>query len=446
MKSKMLLVLTVIAAGLFTSCSQEENLIANETNQQTPETGAFRVIEEQELTAEQLFAATMGQIENKVDEEQFQNIHRLYTEANAALPTVEGNSNGRAKAPSLLPALYKTVRITYPTTDQDGKTVQASALIVYPLLKKIKNVMLINHGTHIGFMLVPSQYTSVEGIMAATGSLCIMPDYIGLGATASHPDLYLNHGVHGVNSVDALITLLDFAQAKRLPLDTNFKSYILGYSQGGSVSLASLREVQRRDKATQQRLHLAKVFCGDGPYDLRRTFETYVEDMKNGKQIGLGAVIPSVINSMFNSYPSEVADMRYEDFFTPWALKTGVPQAIRDNKEGIFDMILKFAGKNLDDILNMEYCESHPDHLNRLLELMDRQNLCEGWKPEYPVKLMHCNPDEVVPFSNFQEAVEKLGNEKVETEVLELKLIKEPLLQHIYGMTVMLEQVLSGNW
>lgn len=40
--------------------------------------------------------------------------------------------------------------------------------------------------------------------------------------------------------------------------------------------------------------------------------------------MGLGAVIPLVINSMFNSYPSEVADMNYEDFFTPWALSTGV--------------------------------------------------------------------------------------------------------------------------
>lgn len=51
--------------------------------------------------------------------------------------------------------------------------------------------------------------------------------------------------------------------------------------------------------------------------------------------MGLGAVIPLVINSMFNSYPSEVADMNYEDFFTPWALSTGVPQHIRANREGL---------------------------------------------------------------------------------------------------------------
>ena len=45
-------------------------------------------------------------------------------------------------------------------------------------------------------------------------------------------------------------------------------------------------------------------------------------------------LIPTVINSMFNSYPEEMAGINYEDFFTAWALKTGVPQAIRQNKEG----------------------------------------------------------------------------------------------------------------
>ena len=37
---------------------------------------------------------------------------------------------------------------------------------------------------------------------------------------------------------------------------------------------------------------------------------------------------------MFNSYPEEMAGINYEDFFTAWTLKTGVPQAIRQNKEG----------------------------------------------------------------------------------------------------------------
>lgn len=94
---------------------------------------------------------------------------------------------------------------------------------------------------------------------AIVPALCILPDYIGLGSSAKHPDLYLNHEVHGRTSVDALLTLLDFAKARKLPLDSNYKTTIFGYSQGGSVSLASLRRVQELDAATQSRLHLQHV-------------------------------------------------------------------------------------------------------------------------------------------------------------------------------------------
>ena len=164
--------------------------------------------------------------------------------------------------------------------------------------------------------------------------------------------------------------------------------------------------------------------------------------------MGLGSVIPLVINSMFNSYPSEVTDMRYEDFFTPWALSTVVPQAVKNNSENVIDMMLKFNGKSLGDILNMEYITEHPDHLAKLLELMDRQNLCHGWQPQYSLKLLHANPDGVVPFSNFEEAVAGLSNNYVETKVINNNsiLLSDPLLQHISGMVVMLEEILSGRF
>ena len=151
---------------------------------------------------------------------------------------------------------------------------------------------------------------------------------------------------------------------------------------------------------------------------------------------------------MFNSYPTEVADLDYEDFFTDWALSTGVPQAIKNNSENVIDMLVKFNGKNLDQILNMEYTEAHPDHLDRLLELMDRQNLCQGWQPEYSLKLLHGNPDGVVPFSNFEEAVAGLSNEKVETKVVDIntKILSNPLLQHVYGRLVMVEEVLAWKF
>lgn len=431
--------LAVVAMGL-ASCSQDD-VVKSAKVDETP-VKDFTVLEENEMTSDQLFEGSMAGMDAFAGMDIYDQVRNAFEEANNRLVSVSD-----VQTRGIVPALYKTVRVEYQTTDQDMKPVTASALIVYPILKRINKVMLINHGTQIGFMMIPTSYTSVEGIMAATGALCIMPDYIGLGSSRKHPDLYLNHDVHGRTSVDALLTLLDYAKVKRLPLDSNYKSYIFGYSQGGSVSLASLREIQRRDAATQKRINLSQVFCGDGPYDLRRTFETYMEDYENGKEMGLGAVIPLVINSMFNSYPEELKNLRYEDFFTAEALRTGVPQAIRANREGVIDMMLKLAGWKLNRILNLPYIQNNPDDLELLLSAMDRQNLCKGWKPEYCVKLLHCNPDGVVPFSNFEEAVECLKNENMQTEVVNIntKIIRDPLLQHIYGMLVMLTEILGDK-
>jgi len=437
MKFSRIITIAVLSLGLV-ACNNKESLEiidpAVELAQQS-----FRVIEEQEVSAEDLFASTMGNLQGTIGDDLYNRVQKSFRASNEELlPLAESDTKA-------LTLLYKTVKVTYETLDQDNKPVQASALIVYPLLKKITEVMLINHGTQIGIAMIPTKYTSVEAIMAATGALCILPDYIGLGTTSDHPDLYLNHEVHGRTSVDALLALLDYAKAKKLNLDSNYKSYILGYSQGGSVSLASLRRVQQLDPATQARLHLQKVFCGDGPYDLRRTFETYVEEMNEGKDMALGTVAPLVLNSMFNSYPSEVTDINYEDFFTEWALSTGVPQAIKANKETVIDMMLKFNGAKLDKILDFDYFEANPEHLERLLSLMDRQNLCRGWEPQYRLKLLHCNPDGVVPFSNFEEASVELANEYLETEVVNISESMPALLQHIYGMLVMIEEVLGGE-
>lgn len=440
MRKKLLIALSIILAGL-TSCENKEILDTQEMNQSSEP--SFIVLDESEVTEQELYEMTIGDMKKSVDADIFESVDKVYKEANQNQVAEQG-----ATTKALAPLLYKVVRIEYKTLDQNMAPVNASALIVYPLLRKMNKVMLINHGTQIGFAMIPTQYTSVEAIMAATGALCILPDYIGLGSTSDHPDLYLNHEVHGRTSVDALIALLDYAKAKKLALDNSYKSYIVGYSQGGSVSLASLRRVQQLDMNTQKRINLDKVYCGDGPYDLRRTFETYMEEYKQGKKMGLGSVVPLVINSMFNSYPSEVADMNYEDFFTEWALSTGVPQAVKNNRENIIDMMLKFNGKSLGDILNMEYITEHPDHLAKLLELMDRQNLCHGWQPQYKLKLLHGDPDGVVPFSNFEEAVGGLSNSYVETKVISNKsiLLSDPLLQHINGMVVMLEEILSGKF
>lgn len=425
-----------LLVGMLSSCSNEDVQESSLTERhEVVETSNFTVIDENEVTEEQLFDNAVSAVKDEAAAAQLGKLKAAFKDSFAQLDDSEDATRG------FVPAIYKTVHVTYETLDEANHPVNASALIVYPLFKKIKNVMLINHGTHLGALMVPTNNTSIEAVMAATGSLCILPDYIGMGDTSDHPDLYLNAEVHGRTSVDALFALLDYARQKKLSLNSNYNTYILGYSQGGAVSLASLRRVQQLDAYAQSRLHLKKVYCGDGPYDLRLTFETYLDDFENGKDIALGTVIPTSINSIFNSYPVEMAGINYEDFFTDWALQTGVPQAIRQNRETIADMIIKWNGVSLDKILDFNYINSHPEHFQRLLQMLDRQNLCKGWKPEYPLKFIHSNPDGVVPFANFEVAYANLKNNYVEEPLIITPNTNNAILQHVNGMLKMIEEV-----
>jgi hypothetical protein len=104
-------------------------------------------------------------------------------------------------------------------------------------------------------------------------------------------------------------------------------------------------------------------------------------------------------------------------------------------------MIIKWNGAPLNKILNFDYLNAHPEHLDRLLMVMDRQNLCKGWMPKYRLKLIHSNPDGVVPFANFEEAYANLKNNYVEEPTIITPKTNNALLQHINGMLVMIEEV-----
>jgi len=425
-----------LAALCLIACSKEDPV---------QEKVSYTVVEEFEISAGELLSDAVSSLQGDEYKQIVSDLSEAWNTAVEELQSANGSDESNC--------LFKIARINYSTKDEAGKDVTVSSLLIYPRLGVIDKVMLVNHGTHIGNMMVPSYYTAVEMIISANGGLCMFPDYIGVGASSSHKDLYLNAEVHGTTSTDALLVALKYAEDKDLYLDEDFDTYVMGYSQGGSVSLATLRQIQRLSDEEQEKLHLKKVICGDGPYDLRQTFDTYVEDEEEGKPMGLPSVIPNVINSMFNSYPDLLAEWKYKDFFTDYAWETGVPQSIADNTVSALDMVLTFKGDYLSDILNMDFIEKNPKAYEDLLSCMDRQNLCNGndlsanWMPEYPLHFIHCNPDGVVPYSNFENAEEGLWNLYVTSETHDASALNsKPLLQHCYGMAVMFINALAGKY
>jgi len=106
-------------------------------------------------------------------------------------------------------------------------------------------------------------------------NLVIMPDYEGYGVTRerAHPYLYqeltARQVVDGVKAGIELYKSSTSLSDIRHPIRSDFRTISCGYSQGGSVSMATHRFIEQNN--LDKELHFTGSICGDGPYDAIRT-------------------------------------------------------------------------------------------------------------------------------------------------------------------------------
>ena len=166
--------------------------------------------------------------------------------------------------------------------------------------------------------------------------IVIAPDYEGYGVTkdVSHP--YLSQRVTAQQMLDGVKYGLELYQkiAKDsetlLPMKSDWRSFCIGFSQGGAVSLATHREIEEQGLADE--LHFQGSICGDGPYDLVTTMRYYLEDdgtsygVETSHRKGLAtlpAVVPMILKGMLDTHP-DMKSYQIEDLLSQQLLDTGV--------------------------------------------------------------------------------------------------------------------------
>ena len=150
--------------------------------------------------------------------------------------------------------------------------------------------------------------------------IVIAPDYEGYGGTKDVPHPYLSQRVTAQQMIDGVKYGLALYQkvAKEsqtlLPMKSDWRSFCMGYSQGGAVSLATHREIEEQGLADE--LHFQGSICGDGPYDLVSTMRYYLEDdgtsygVETSHRKGLAtipAVVPLILKGMVETHPDLAA-------------------------------------------------------------------------------------------------------------------------------------------
>ena len=370
-------------------------------------------------------------------------------------------------------------RFNYPSTSVTGEPVLLSAALVFwkssSMQDSIQAVHLCCHHTFTANSECPS--LSIQGVsiveansfMASvmTGgggglysSVVIMPDYEGFGVSSDRTHPYLAEEVTAHQTVDAMTFGLQVYQhlvdeGSALALSHTWRSFTLGYSQGGSVALATHRYIEQHNLYNE--LHFRGSLCGDGPYDLITTLQYYLFD--NGTsyevttdhrqgQCTLPVVIPMIMRGMMLSDPY-AGSHSLSDYLSQQFLDTGILDWLdsktmsTDDIAGAWKQQLTngFTAANGTTYTHEQMAEMFIDKststsstvwakLSKVFTpgfyayLTDASNfnsvptatgdpyqdmhralannsLCTGWNPNHRIQFKHSKGDMVVPYGNY---------------------------------------------
>lgn len=290
---------------------------------------------------------------------------------------------------------------TYPSYDNDGNPITLSGKVMLPKKGHPKRMILVSHYTVCSNAEAPSNCFSLEGVLVNLGYGLIIPDYMGYGVTANEVHPYLVMDMTARNVVDMYLAVRPWLDAiDRLPDDPQLD--LMGYSQGGANTMAvqHLIETEYFDDSSMDFISLHRVFAGGGPYDVKATYERFV----NTDTAGYPVAVPLVLQGMIkgNKLKMELSDMmkpRLCDHIDDWI----------NSKKFTSAQINQLIGtKVTHELLTDEAMMQKSDKVAELYKAMTANSIvAQNWEPEASVYIMHSMDDETVPYTNATRAKSK---------------------------------------
>jgi len=268
-------------------------------------------------------------------------------------------------------------RITYKTKNFKNAETLVSGLLAVPHNKNIKGIVSYQHGTNTERDDAPSK-PSTEGIgisclFAGNGYMVLIPDYIGLGISQEIPT-YM-HNESSVKAVkDFLITGAKII--RQLTEGKNQNLYLLGFSQGGSVTAAVQRELEINNTTG---LTLKASACIAGAYNLKDISVPYAIANKSIMYLGY---IANSYSHIYNHDLSTLIKINYLNLLP--ALYDGSKSA---------DFIEKALPKEPDSLYTQETIADINTGNNDWFTTSLSQNETYMWKPNTKMRLYYGTKD-----------------------------------------------------
>ena len=376
---------------------------------------------------------------------------------------------------------YQYYNIRYTSVNEDNQPIRLSELVAWPYNNILANpnpdnVVIGCHvtitankerpsnyynndfGTDVGMLLC---HAKSNGVLADTESLVVIPDYEGYGSSSvvAHPYLYQSLTARQV--VDGVKAAINWFQGKGKgewggKLDKGWKSYSVGYSQGGSVAMAVHKHIEQNNLADQ--LNYIGSICGDGPYDPVATFKEYISTGKVYMPVAVGLIL----KGMCDSNPYMKGKYTPSDYFTDAFMATNITTYIAQKEKTTDEIqkeLLNYSMYNESDFYMMArdktgnyykykpesdrswdedkikepmgaYCEieqlirpeviqyfkgegvsdEYLPKCEALYKALEMNIITRDWTPSKPNIVFHSTRDEVVPFVNYESVYDVNNN------------------------------------
>lgn len=288
---------------------------------------------------------------------------------------------------------------TYPSHDNDGNPITLSGKVMLPKKGVPKRMILVSHYTVCSNAEAPSNCFSLEGVLVGSGYGLIIPDYLGYGITGNEVHPYLVMDMTARNVVDMYIAVRPWLEAVgRQPEDISLD--LMGYSQGGATTMAVQHLIETEYTKEMDYVELHRVFAGGGPYDVKATYERFV----NTDTAGYPVAVPLVLQGMIkgNKLNMELSDMmkpRLCDHMDDWI----------NSKKYTSAQINQLIGtKVTHELLTDEAMMQKSEKVAELYKAMTQNSIvAQNWVPQASVYIMHSMDDETVPYTNATRAKSK---------------------------------------
>lgn len=314
-------------------------------------------------------------------------------------------------------------KVTYQSTGGDGKLHSMTGLLILPRSiygdKPTVPILMYQHGTEVYRPFSPSQYllhldrpkdypeVMVAVAIASTGYAVALIDYEGMGdSTGTQP--HVVGEVLGQQVVGLLRASRDIiggtAGNSSSPCKWNSQLFLMGYSEGGYVTMAATRELQLPKYANEFTITASAPLSG--PHDISGIMRGII---LSGNTFKAPYFAPLLLTGYNYAYGGETTNFSPGFAMLP-PYNSTIPPLFDGNSQS--DKISEAMGMTFTpvkliapkSILTSQFITELTSVTSSVFYLLQRNDSYRGWVPTVPMRLIHHKSDELVPYGNSQAA------------------------------------------